>query len=71
MFTYISGANFFGEILEWTGFAIASWSQPAAVFAFATALNIGPRALHHHEWYLAKFKEDYPKQRKALIPFLL
>jgi len=22
---YVSGANFFGEILEWTGFAIAGW----------------------------------------------
>jgi 3-oxo-5-alpha-steroid 4-dehydrogenase 1 len=26
MFEYVSGANFFGEILEWTGFAIASGS---------------------------------------------
>jgi 3-oxo-5-alpha-steroid 4-dehydrogenase 1 len=26
MFTYVSGANFFGEIVEWTGFAIAGWS---------------------------------------------
>ena len=26
MFEYVSGANFFGEIVEWTGFAIATWS---------------------------------------------
>jgi 3-oxo-5-alpha-steroid 4-dehydrogenase 1 len=27
-FEYVSGANFFGEIVEWTGFAICTWSFP-------------------------------------------
>ena len=49
MFEYVSGANFFGEIVEWTGFAIASWSGIAAAFAFFTFCNIGPRALQHHQ----------------------
>jgi len=71
MFEYVSGANFFGEILEWTGFAIASWSMAGVAFALYTAANIGPRALKHHQYYLDKFKEEYPKERKALIPFLL
>lgn len=72
MFEYISGANFFGEIVEWSGFAIATgFSLPGVTFAFCTASNIGPRALSHHEWYLKKFKDEYPKERKALFPFLL
>ncbi|VDM71373.1 unnamed protein product [Strongylus vulgaris] len=70
MFEYVSGANFLGEIIEWTGYAIASRSLPAIAFAIFTACNIGPRAIHHHQWYLNKF-QDYPKERKALIPFLL
>ncbi|XP_066266760.1 3-oxo-5-alpha-steroid 4-dehydrogenase 1-like [Branchiostoma lanceolatum] len=70
MFTYVSGANFFGEIVEWTGFAIACWSLPAAAFAVFTASNIGPRAYRHHKWYLQKF-DNYPKSRKAVIPFLI
>lgn len=70
MFEYVSGANFLGEIMEWTGFALASGTAPACCFALFTACNIGPRALQHHQWYLRKF-DDYPKQRKALIPFLL
>jgi len=70
MFEYVSGANFFGEIVEWTGFTFAGWSLPATAFAFFTFCNIGPRAIQHHEWYQQKFKEDYPKCRKALIPFL-
>ncbi|XP_036413406.1 3-oxo-5-alpha-steroid 4-dehydrogenase 2a [Colossoma macropomum] len=70
MFELVSGANFFGEILEWCGYAMASWSLPAFTFAFFTMCSIGPRAYHHHRYYLEKF-EDYPKSRKAVIPFIL
>ena len=54
MFTYVSGANFFGEIVEWSGFALACWSLPSLAFATFTALNIGPRAIQHHR-YLMNF----------------
>ncbi|CAJ0599840.1 unnamed protein product [Cylicocyclus nassatus] len=70
MFEYVSGANYLGEIIEWTGYAVASRTLPAVAFAIFTASNIGPRAVQHHQWYLNKFP-DYPKERKALIPFLL
>lgn len=70
MFEYVSGANFFGEIVEWSGYAIASWSLPGVAFAVFTACNIGPRAVEHHKWYLTKFKGEYPAGRKAVIPFL-
>ncbi|PAV64958.1 hypothetical protein WR25_10564 [Diploscapter pachys] len=49
MFEYVSGANFFGEILEWIGFAIACQNWPSFAFAFFTCSNIGPRALQHHQ----------------------
>jgi 3-oxo-5-alpha-steroid 4-dehydrogenase 1 len=71
MFEYVSGANFFGEILEWFGFAMATqFSMAPTCFALSTTFNVGPRAIQHHRWYLSKF-ENYPKHRKALIPFLL
>ncbi|KAK6489544.1 3-oxo-5-alpha-steroid 4-dehydrogenase 2a isoform X1 [Huso huso] len=69
LFEYVSGANFLGEIIEWFGYALATWSLPALSFAFFTLCSIGPRAYHHHRYYLEKF-EDYPKSRKALIPFV-
>ena len=69
MFEYVSCANYFGEILEWFGYAVASWSIAAAAFAIFTFCNIGPRAYNHHKWYLQKF-EDYPKSRKAVIPYV-
>ncbi|MBN3320320.1 S5A2 dehydrogenase, partial [Atractosteus spatula] len=50
LFEYVSGANFFGEILEWFGYAIATWSLPAFSFAFFTTCSIGPRAYHHHRY---------------------
>ncbi|XP_074550892.1 3-oxo-5-alpha-steroid 4-dehydrogenase 2-like [Halichoeres trimaculatus] len=69
MFEFVSGANYFGEILEWTGFAVAAWSLPSFAFAFFTACSIGPRAYHHHRDYMQRF-EDYPRSRKAVLPFV-
>jgi 3-oxo-5-alpha-steroid 4-dehydrogenase 1 len=70
LFTYISCPNLFGEILEWTGFAIMCWSLPALAFAVWTFCNLVPRALHHHRWYKNTFP-DYPARRKAVIPWVL
>ncbi|XP_008297108.1 3-oxo-5-alpha-steroid 4-dehydrogenase 2-like [Stegastes partitus] len=70
MFEFVSGANFFGEIVQWCGYAVAVSSLPAFAFAFFTACSIGPRAYQHHRDYQRRF-EDYPRCRRALIPFLL
>ena len=71
LFTFVSGANFCGEIVEWIGFAIASNSWAGAAFAAATFLNTAPRGCQHHEWYLNKFGEEYRALgRRAVIPFL-
>jgi steroid 5-alpha reductase family enzyme len=67
LFKYISCPNHFGEIVEWAGFAILAWSVPAVTFAVWTFCNLVPRALNHHEWYQENF-EDYPKDRKAVLP---
>ena len=70
MYKYISVPNYFGEIIEWTGLAIASCTPAALAFLIFTIANLFPRALAHHKWYLKKF-DDYPKDRKAIIPFVL
>ncbi|XP_060220554.1 3-oxo-5-alpha-steroid 4-dehydrogenase 2 isoform X2 [Meriones unguiculatus] len=69
LFTYVSGANYLGEIIEWMGYALAAWSVPALAFAFFSLCFLGIRAFNHHRFYLKMFK-DYPKSRKALIPFI-
>ncbi|MEI6435012.1 MAG: DUF1295 domain-containing protein [Bacteroidota bacterium] len=70
LFRYISCPNHFGEIVEWSGFALMTWSSPALAFALWTLVNLMPRALHHHQWYRSAFP-DYPVNRKAVIPFLI
>jgi 3-oxo-5-alpha-steroid 4-dehydrogenase 1 len=68
-FEYVSAANYFGESLEWSGWALACGSFPAAAFAVFTVTFLGSRARGHHKWYQSKF-EDYPRSRKAFIPFI-
>ncbi len=69
-YQWVSCPNYLGELITWVGFAIAAWSIAGAVFAFMTASNLIFRALENHQWYLEKFA-DYPKDRKAMIPFIL
>lgn len=70
MFEYVSGANYFGECIEWIGYALLSWNLGAFAFAFFTCANIGPRAIQHHKWYKKTFGDEYPANRKAIIPFV-
>ncbi|XP_014441339.1 3-oxo-5-alpha-steroid 4-dehydrogenase 1 [Tupaia chinensis] len=69
LFEYVTAANYFGEIVEWCGYALASWSLQGGAFALFTFLILVSRAKQHHRWYLEKF-EDYPKFRMTVIPFL-
>jgi hypothetical protein len=68
LFNYISCPNHFGEIIEWFGFAVIARNPAATSFAVWTFCNLGPRAKNHHDWYNENFKE-YPKNRKALLPY--
>jgi hypothetical protein len=69
-FRWVSAANYFGELVEWTGFALAAATPAAWAFAAFTAANLVPRAVTHHRWYRATFP-DYPAARRAVIPWLL
>jgi hypothetical protein len=70
LYEYVACPNYFGEIVEWFGFALATWSLPGLAFALFTAANIGPRAFSNRRWYRRTFP-DYPANRKALIPFVI
>ncbi len=70
LFSWVSCPNYLGEIVEWTGWAIMTWSLSGAAFALYTFANLAPRALAHHRWYRERFS-DYPSERRALFPFVL
>lgn len=71
MFRYVSSANYFGELVEWTGFAVASWSWAGVVFVWWTFANLAPRAASIYKRYAKEFSEEFTKLRlRKIIPFI-
>ena len=71
MFRYVTSANYFGELLEWTGYAILTWSLGGLVFAIWTFANLAPRARTLHKRYIAEFGHTYSElRRRYIIPFI-
>jgi protein-S-isoprenylcysteine O-methyltransferase Ste14 len=69
LYLWVSCPNYLGELIEWAGWALATWSWAGLAFAAWTAANLAPRARAHHTWYRQHFS-DYPSRRKALLPGL-
>ena len=69
LYRWVSCPNYLGKILEWSGWALATWSWAGLAFAVYTFANLAPRAMLNHRWYRATFP-DYPRDRKALIPLV-
>jgi protein-S-isoprenylcysteine O-methyltransferase Ste14 len=69
LWEYVSSPNYFGEITEWCGWALATWSLPGLAFAVFTIANLVPRAWSNRRWYRETFS-DYPVTRKSVIPFV-
>jgi len=63
----VASPNYFGEIVEWSGFALAASTMPALAFLLFTIANLVPRARDHLNWYRQTFP-SYPEERRALIP---
>ena len=71
MFRYVTSANYFGEIVEWTGFAILTWSLSGTVFVVWTFANLVPRANTIYHRYLDEFGDEVRAMRlKRVIPFI-
>jgi protein-S-isoprenylcysteine O-methyltransferase Ste14 len=69
LWEYVANPNYFGEITQWCGWALATWSLPGLAFAVFTIANLVPRAWANRRWYQDTF-EDYPSGRKSVIPFV-
>lgn len=71
MYNYVTSANYFGEIVEWTGFAILTWSLSGAVFAWWTFANLVPRAASIYDRYIAEFGQEVKDRNlKRVIPWI-
>ncbi len=71
MFKYVTSANYFGEFVEWLGFAILTWSLSGAVFAVWTFANLTPRAAKIYDNYKKEFGDELDTRKvKRIIPFI-
>ena len=71
MFRWVTSADYFGELVEWTGFAILTWSVSGAVFALWTFANLAPRAARIYNGYRQEFPEQLDtRTTKRIIPFI-
>ena len=71
MFRYVTSANYFGELVEWVGFAVLTWSWAGAVFALWTFANLAPRAARIYDLYLREFPGEIDTGKvKRMIPFI-
>lgn len=68
-YRYVTSANYFGELVEWTGFALFCSTPAAWLFVVWTAANLVPRAAAIHKRYREEFG-DAVGNRKRVIPFI-
>lgn len=68
-YRWVTCPNYLGEITQWCGWALATWSLAGLSFAFWTLIVLSTRARSHHLWYRRNFP-DYPPERRVLLPGL-
>lgn len=56
------------QICAWTSFTVLTFSPAAAIFAAVSAAQMAAWAVKKHRNYRKEFK-NYPRGRKAMIPF--
>jgi 3-oxo-5-alpha-steroid 4-dehydrogenase 1 len=71
VFRWVSAPNYLGEMIEWGGYALASWSLAGMFFFAFTVFNLFPRALSSHRWYRERFQSVFPVDRRALTPYVI
>ncbi|CAB0003511.1 unnamed protein product [Nesidiocoris tenuis] len=70
LFNLVSCPNYTYEFYSWLSFTIMTQCLPAGLFTLAGVYQMSVWALGKHRNYKKEFP-DYPKGRKAIIPFIL
>jgi len=71
LYKYVTSANYLGEITEWLGWAILTWSWAGALFFLLTCSNLVPRADSIYKKYQQEFPDEFDRKKlKRIIPFL-
>lgn len=70
IYRYVTSGNYFGELVEWVGFAILTQSAAAWIFVLWTFANLAPRAYAIRQRYREEFGKEAVGKRKCLIPYI-
>lgn len=70
MFNFVSCPNYTYEVGSWLFFSVMTQALPALIFTFAGFLQMAIWAKGKHKNYIREFPE-YPKHRRAIVPFVL
>lgn len=70
MYRYVTSANYLGELIEWTGFALLAATPAAWVFVWWTAANLIPRSHAIYKHYCQEFGCEAVGNRKRILPFI-
>jgi len=71
MFDYVSSSHYFWELCSWLSFSLLTNLNFAYLFTILSFLSMGVLSYKKHLSYLEYFKDKYPRNRKAFIPFIL
>lgn len=63
--------KFYTAIIKEPAHLFAPNLSPPWIFFISEVLLMLPRAYRGHQWYKSRFGNSYPRQRKAVIPFVL
>ena len=69
LFGLTTSAQYFSELIAWFGFFLMGFGPNGLYIFLVSFANLSIRASRTQTWYLEKF-ENYPKNRKKLIPFV-
>ncbi|XP_001847824.2 probable very-long-chain enoyl-CoA reductase art-1 [Culex quinquefasciatus] len=70
LFNFVSCPNYTYEFFSWLSFSLMTTCIPSLVFAAAGMYQMTVWAIGKHKNYKKEFK-DYPKGRKAILPFAI
>ena len=71
VFSSLLDPKFYTTIINEPGYLFAPNLSPPWIFFISEILLMLPRAYRGHQWYKSKFGDSYPRQRRAVIPFVL
>ncbi|XP_077549719.1 trans-2,3-enoyl-CoA reductase Sc2 [Haemaphysalis longicornis] len=70
LFDMVSCPNYTYEVMAWASFTFMTQCLPAGLFTLAGLYQMTVWALGKHRQYKAEFP-NYPRQRKAILPFVI